>query len=528
MRLAPLVAISALAACPAPRAAPTAAAAPPRLVVLLVIDQLPAWSWPARRAAAVDGIARIAEGGRRHLARYPYASATTAPGHAALGSGAAPAESGILGNEWYRRDAGRELLADEDPAGGSSAIWMRVDGLGDALARARPASRAVAVSLKGRSAILTLGHAGLPLWYDSDCTCFVAGGEPGALPTWLGELAHDHPIAPRIDEPWTPSDPDRVASLSGGPDDAPGELAIPGWDATFPHDLRDARNPAKAVIDTPLGNQIVVEAALAAVAHERLGADRDADLLVVSFSAHDYVGHAFGPDSWEAWDTWLRLDRQIGELLRGLDAAVGAGQWALVLAADHGAPELPERRRARGLPGARFSYGDVEAVAELAAVGVAGDGDWIAAARYPTLYLSDAGRGLGAELRDRLIDAVIAAVAAMPGIQRADRTADLAGGCDQRRGDEQAICRSLDPVESGEIFYAPAEGTVLHKADWIDAVAHGSLHAYDREVPVVIYAPGVPGGDVDGVVSPLAVAPTVAELLGVPPPRAAREASLLQ
>jgi predicted AlkP superfamily pyrophosphatase or phosphodiesterase len=519
------LALAVLAGCPGPRRPAPPPAAPPRLIVLVVIDQLPAWSFPAKAAAATDGIARLLGVGRHFTARYPYAATQTAPGHAALGTGAPPSVSGILSNEWWHRDQGREMRAADDPAGGSSAVWLRVDGLADVLTRGRHGAKAVGVALKDRSAILSLGHAGLAVWYDDACPCFVSNAGDAA-PPWLAALAAEHPIAPRLADPWIASDPDRLATLSGSPDDAPGELSIPGWTATFPHDLATAPVPAKAVVDTPLGDEIVVEAAIAAIRGEGLGADAAPDYLVVSFSAHDYVNHAFGPDSWESWDTWLALDRQIGDLLRALDAEVGAGEWAMILTSDHGGPELPERRQARGLTGARFSYEDIATVAETAAATVAGEGDWIAAARYPTIYLTDAARALADETRAALIDAVVSAVAAMPGIDRATPTAALTGDCARFSGDDRALCLSIDPERSGEIIYDPAEGSVIHKDDWVDAISHGSLHDYDREVPLVLVGPGVTPGDAADLVSPLQVAPTIARFLGVAAPSGATEPAL--
>lgn len=526
MKLAAIAAI-ALLGCghPTPAAPPPPPPEPARLVVLIVIDQLPLWGWPAKSAAAEDGLARIVEGGRTWSASYPYAATQTAPGHAALGTGAPPSLTGIIGNEWWSRELGREVKADEDLAGGPpSAGSLRVEGIAEALLRQRPGAKAAAVALKGRSAILTLGKGGLAVWYSDACSCFV-GNAPRP---WLDQLAVARPIEPRLAEPWAASDPARLETLSGGPDDAPGELAIPGWDATFPHVIGESTAPKTAVIDTPLGNQIVVEAALAAVTGEGLGEDSVTDLLIVSFSAHDYVGHAFGPDSWEAWDTWLRLDRQIGHFLRALDAAVGAGRWTLVLTGDHGGPELPERRIARGEPGMRFSYDVVRAAAATAAATVAGEGDWIASTRSPYLYLSAAALALPAEKRDAMIVAVVQAVRGVTGIARADRSADLTGGCEQRTGDERAICLSIDPERSGEVFFSPAAGTMLHKADWVDAVSHGSLNAYDREVPIVVLATGVEPGTDPEVVSPLRVAPTLAALLGITPPAAATEPSLIR
>jgi hypothetical protein len=523
----------ALAACSSRSSSPAAASgsdaaaasAGPRLVVLVVIDQLPEWSFDKKATAATDGIARLLTGGRRYVSRYPYAATQTAPGHAALSTGAPPAVSGILANEWFHPDIGRVLRATEDPAGGPpSARWLEVDGNADTLARVHPGAKAVAVSLKDRSALLVLGHSGLAIWYDEACTCMRTTGDP---PKWLADLASAHPIAPRLGDPWVASDPAKLAALSGSPDDAPGELSLEGWTASFPHDPKTATmKPPHAVLDTPLGNQIVLEAAIAAIGGEGLGKDDVPDYLAVSFSAYDYIGHAFGQDSWESWDGFLALDHQIGDLERALDAQVGAGRWAMVLTSDHGAVELPERREARGLPGARLSYDEVAAIAEKGADAAVRGGPWIASAFPPNVWLTATARALPDAQRGKVIDGAIAALRANPAIDRAERTADLAGHCDTGTDDDRALCLSLEPARAGEIIYDPAEGTVLYKPGWKDAVSHGSLHAYDREVPLVVLAPGVAPGVVSGTVSGLSVAPTIAALLGIPPPPAATAPSL--
>lgn len=516
----------ALAGCPRPRPAPPPPP-PPRLVVLLVIDQLPAWAFEARAAAATGGVRRLLDAGAWWTARFPYVNTQTAPGHAALGTGAPPSVTGIVGNAWWSRSLGRERAAEEGDDGAPSSANLEAQTVAEVLREARPAARSAAVSLKARSALLPLGAAGAAAWYEADCACFTGGA---TAPAWLATLAAAHPIAPRLTTPWTAEDPARLAALSGSLDDAPGELAIPGWDATFPHAPADTPNPARAVINTPLGNDLVLEAAVAALAGEGLGADAEPDLLVVSLSAHDYVGHAFGLDSWEAWDAWLRLDASLTGFLDALDAAAGPGRWALALTSDHGAPPLPERRHAVGEPaatGARVTYEEIEAAAERAAATVAGPGDWIAAARVPSVHLSDAARALPRARRDALLDAVVEAVRRAPGVGRADRADALAGDCDRRAADDdRALCHGVHPERSGEVVYSPAEGAVLHKASWVDAVAHGSLHAYDRDVPVVLVAPGLAAGRRAEVASMLQVAPTLAALLGVPPPAQAAAPAL--
>src|SRR5687768_9916331 len=153
-----------------PRSAATpgpAAGAAPRLVVLVVVDELPAWAFDARLGELRGGFATAVARGRRYVGEYPSAATSTAAGHATLGTGASPRDTGILANAWYRRDHAREIAAVEDPDGAWTTAALRVPGLADALAAAAPRARAVAVALKPRAALLPLGQrAGLAVWYD--------------------------------------------------------------------------------------------------------------------------------------------------------------------------------------------------------------------------------------------------------------------------------------------------------------------------------------------------------------------------
>lgn len=516
------VAVAVLGACSAPRAAPAADEAP-RVVVLVVVDQLGEAAFGRKVEVATGGFAELLRRGRRMIGRLPYATSATAPGHAALSTGAPPAVTGIIGNEWWDAAVGREIKAVDDPAGGTSAARLRVDGVADVLLRARPRSRAVGVALKDRSAILALGHGGEPVWYDETRPAMVGRG---GAPAWLGALADPATIAERARTVWLPSVPTGwLATWSGGVDDADGELAVKGWTASFPHATATLAAPASGLPVTPAGNRLVIDGALAALASFDLH-DGAADYLAVSLSAHDYIVHAFGPDSWEAWDAFVRLDRDLGELIAALDAAAGRDGWAMILTADHGGPSSPEHRRAAGLAGARLTFDDIDAVAEAAAATTAGPGPWIAATRPPYVYLDPRATSLAADTRQRTITAIAAALARTPGLDGAWPTAALAGDCDRRDGDERAFCLSIDRARSGEVLYSPADGTAVVKALSPDTVTHGSVHRDDREVPVLLIAPGVRGGARGADVSTLQVAPTLARLLRVPSPPAAAEPAL--
>ena len=453
----------------------------PHLVVLLVIDQLPAWAFAAKRSALTGGFDRLLREGEWHTGQYPSPATLSSPGHALLGTGEPPASSGILANEWWDRPQGRMVRSVEDPIAGVSAHWLRVPGLGDSIAAARTGAKAVSVSLTDRAAILPLGHAGTAIWYDKAAIAFTSNAP---LP-WLADHARTHPISAHLQDVWTPLDRAKLAELAGVTDDEPGEVGERGFGPSFPHALADTKDPADAVFAAPIGNELVLETALAAIDGEHLGSDAAADLLVISLSAHDDVGHGWGHESWEAWDMMLRLDEQLGRFLASLDAKVGANKWTMIVTSDHGASPMPER-----LHGGRITFESLIDAANRAASTELGAGSWIASAKYPTIFLTAAANGKPAKDRALVFKKILLALRSYPGIERAGRTADFAGHCDKRTGEALAICLMLDPARSGELFYVPRAGWIFETEAEPLATSSGSLQPSDREVPVILAAPG--------------------------------------
>jgi len=508
-----------LAACSAPaphRSDTPAPGTEPRLVVLLVIDQWPEWAFEAKRPALTGGFDRLLREGEWHTGQHPSAATLTAPGHALLGSGQPSARSGILANEWWHRDLDRQLRAIEAEDGTPSAKWLRVPGLGDALAAAHAGGKAVSISLKDRAAILPLGHAGTAIWYDHKRVAWVS-----LAPTpWLDAWNASHPISARLHDVWTALP--ETARLAGIADDAPGEVGEKGLGAAFPHALDRTKDPSDAIFATPFGNDLVLDTAGEAIDREQLGADAHPDLLVMSLSAHDYVGHGWGQESWEAWDMLLRLDRRLAAFLDELDRKVGAGRWSMVVTSDHGASPMPESQR-----GGRITYDQLKDAANRAAIAELGPGEWIAAAKYPTLYLSRA--ALAQKPRDLSValTKIVYALRSFPGLVRVEKSADLWGHCETRSGDDHALCEALDPERSGEVIYLPGPGWVLESSDELVATAHGSLQPYDRLVPVLVIPPGrtahPPLARPDPTTIPMArISALLAGWLGVTPPSALR------
>lgn len=488
-RLVILVALLSLAACPRsapPPAAPHTPAADPtvtppysgtkKLVVLLVIDQLPQWAFAQKVPALAQGFDRLLREGDWHTGVYPTPATLTAPGHALLGTGEPPYHSGIVANEWFERSTGKMVQSVED-GDGVSARRLRVPGLGDAVAAANTGAKAVAVSLKARAALLPLGHAGTALWYDPKQVAFVAN-QP--LP-WLAAYTKAHPIAPHLTEVWTPLDAGKLAQLSGTVDAQVGEIGEKAFGPTFPHSLATNKNPADAIFSVPLGNQLVLDTALAAIDGEQLGADATPDLLIISLSAHDYVGHGWGHESWESWDMWLRLDAAVGEFLAQLDAKVGKDAWAMAVTSDHGASPLPELHQ-----GGRMTPEALVELANAAAATELGGGTWVASAKYPYVFLAPALFAKPVKERSKAVHKILLALRAQPGIAMADRVESFAGNCDKRTSDAFAICMMIDPQRAGDLFYLPAPHWILSDADEPVATAHGSWNLYDREVPVIL------------------------------------------
>ncbi len=511
----------------------TKAAKGPKLVVLIVIDQLPMWVFERDKSHFTGGLARMLREGAFAVGELPYANPYTAPGHAAIGTGAPPSVTGVLGNTWYRRKEGRERDAEYDPdspvfsvglpnAGvltddnNGSSKMLRVEGLADTLRKTtKGRAHSVAIGLKARASTFVVGKfPDVAVWYEAAAggmtTSKAYAAEP---PRWLVELAATSPATRYFRKSWTPLDPAMLAKVTRIPDNAPGEGSAEGLGTTFPHDLALSGSPAKAMMHTPFADEIVLETAYAAIDALELGKDDVPDLLAICFNAHDYAGHLWGPDSWEVLDLTMRLDAALGTLFTALDDKLGAGRWAAVLTSDHGATPVVER----GKPGAtRVTSDRITSVID-GVFASQGPGPWVAKVSSSNVYFTPS---IG-KVRDQEGFLVGAghALEGDPGIARAGPTSRLAGNCEERQGMEQAICYSIVDGESGELYVLARAGSLI--TDYRTGTHHDAPYDDNRRVPILVLAPGVSSHQ-DGAVSILQVAPTVAALLGIPAPPSAK------
>ncbi len=496
------------------------------VVVSIVVDQLAAWVVEERLPALPSdgGFARLArEGTRVRRMAYAHAVTDTAPGHASLYTGLTPARTGIFGNEVFGaatatsaprprvsilRDGDTELVgAAKLGRPGSSARRLAAPTVTEELLAARPDARALSISWKDRGAILPAGRVSgeraVVMWFDAAADTFVTSTAfaPALPPFALAELTA-HPASGFRASPWTPLDAPWLAAHATTKDDAPGEGDLEGLGTAFPHAISNA----KAMRATPASDAMVLSMALAGLAAPASGPR----LLLLSLSANDYVGHVFGPDSWEAWDELRRLDRALAAFFTELDARFGASGWSAVLSADHGTVPLPETladragRPAASRPpcgsadpyqrpchGTRILPDELGARLRKVSSAVVGICD-------PWVFFTDAVRA-DPRARAEAEARVVAALAKEPGVARAFTASWLAAHCGQHANVsapeghatlETLVCASWS-AGAGDIYVLPREGAFFDPLQVVGrGMSHGSPYPYDRAVPLFVRSRG--------------------------------------
>jgi hypothetical protein len=528
------------------------------VVVTVVVDQLAAWiaaeRWPA--LPPEGGFARLRrEGTYVREIRYEHSVNDTAPGHAALYSGAAPRESGISSNEVIPAEGGaaKGILADGKTrligisAGpisraGSSLERLQVETIADVFAAAVPGAQIFSFSLKDRGAIFGGGrNPDAVLWFDPELQEFVTSTAFAARALdALAPAGNRAAVAATIAEGWDLSGPARawVAAHAQTPDDQKGEGDYGGLGITFPHKIPSA----KALRATPGGDRLVVALGQAAVAVA--ATNQRPTLLALSLSSHDYVAHVFGPHSWEAWDELRQIDAQLAQLMSALDRAVGPDGYAVMVTGDHGSSPLPELAgtaadpwgcstgRASPDPWERPCGQRRRVIPEKVAATLEeelgltlGSGHWVSGVAEPLVYLSAPARALPAAERQRLVATAKQALRPL-GI---DDVVDisLAGAlCAPAETSRAAlVCAATRPGQPGDLYLVVQPGAFFDPGYVTGfGTSHGSPYLYDRAVPLLVRAPGrVTAGRV--VETPLSFASftrTAASLLGVRPPAGAR------
>jgi len=501
----------------------------PRLVVFISVDQARFDYLIRFRPLFKEGFKLLLDRGTHFTNTFHgYAMTETGPGHATLSTGSFPAYSGIISNEWFDRDKKRVVNCVEDTespivtskgvsaagASGRSPRHLLLSALPDWIRRADPESKVFGVSRKDRGAILLGGQqANAAFWYDEKTGEFVTSRfYSQTYPEWIRDFTRDFTPARKFGTLWTPLPVTEAAQRAAG-------IEAANCASTFPHAIGGLIfTPDAAYFQafggTPYMDEYLGQFAQRLVAEEKLGQDDHLDFLGVSFSAVDSVGHAYGPNSPETLDAFMRLDQTLGALFRYLDENVGLDRVVVSLAADHGVMGLPEYQKGKHLPGSRVTMEDVVC---LQAIGAKleekfGKGSWLLDDLYLN-YDSLKKNNLSQEQVERELSGWLARC---PSVSRVWTRADLLSPPANPDPFMVRYLHSFNPERSPDLFIQYKENVLPHFGP---GTGHGSPYDYDRHIPFLLIVPGQQAGVVDQEISSVDIAPTVATVLGIKPDR---------
>ena len=512
---------------------PIAANARPKLVVGIVVDQM-RWDFLYRYydRYSKGGLKRLMNDGFNCENTFiPYCPTVTAAGHTCIYTGSVPAIHGIVGNGFYDYNEKRELYCSEDNTvqsvgtsnenGKMSPKNMLTTTICDELKLATNfKSKVIGIAIKDRGAILTAGHsADAAYWYDSKTGSFISSTfYMRELPRWAQDFNASNKINTYYEKNWNTLYPIN-SYLQSDIDTNTYESAPLGNDQKgFPYDLKrfaDKKDFGK-IRSTPYGNSLTFDFAKAALINEQLGKDSITDILAVSFSSPDYIGHAFGPNSVEIEDTYLRLDKELEDFLLFLDKQVGKNNYTLFLSADHGVAHVPGFLEKHKLPNGGVVGSESEKklntfLKEKFSVDSLCLGSW----NYQ-FYLN---HKLIEERKldyDDVLKNTISFLQKIDGVDRALEYADLQEAMLPKALKEQFI-NGYYPSRCGDVL-------VILKPGYIDdeynskGTTHGIWNPYDAHIPLLFYGYGVNKGKTFDKTYMTDIAPTLTSLLHIQMP----------
>jgi predicted AlkP superfamily pyrophosphatase or phosphodiesterase len=485
----------------------------PKLVLTIVIDQFRYDYLTRFRSEFSGGFARLLKQGAVFTdANYQHFPTVTAVGHSTILSGATPAISGIVANEWPDRATGKEhssvdddstvLVGGKEGARGSSPRRLLVSTVGDEMKLALGnRCRVFGVSLKDRSAILPAGHlADAAYWFDLNTGLMTSSNyylKDKKLPDWAANFNARDFAGKHLGQDWMP------------PNAKSGDK--PYWSIRHERAYASFEDFEKTV----WGNEMLEEFAENLIAAENVGRHEATDMLSVSFSSNDILGHKAGIYSPAMHEMTLETDRVVGKLITYAEQRVGKGNLVVVLTADHGVTPAPEEMAQRGMLGGRIPESDVTGAIDAALSGRFGKEKWIQSRGARLIYLD---RGLATKHNTTAAEMqriAAEAVRKMPHIFRVYTATDLAAG--RFLGDyiDQRVRNGYNAVEGADLFVVPQPYWIFYTGATATGTDHGLPFKYDTHVPMIFMGEGIRPGEYDMPVAVNDIAPTIATMLSV-------------
>jgi predicted AlkP superfamily pyrophosphatase or phosphodiesterase len=504
----------------------------PKLVVGIVVDQM-RWDFLYRyndRYANNGGFKRmLTQGFSCENTFIPYAPTVTACGHASIYTGSVPAINGITGNFWWDNELNRSVYCTEDSSvktigsnttlGLQSPKNLKVSTICDELKMATNfRSKVVGIALKDRGSILPAGHsANSAFWFDNKTGDWITSTYyMNELPPWVKNFNGQKLVDKYYKEGWNTLYPLETYVQSTADSKTYENKAFGANAKGFPYNLSAfAGTNYNAIAATPFGNTLTAEMAKAAVTNEQLGADAITDFLAVSFSSPDYVGHSFGPNSIEAEDTYLRLDKELGDLLDFLDTKVGKNQYTVFLSADHGAAHAPGFALENKMPGGNIDFNKMVDDMNSGLRSKFRKENLVLDISNYQVHLNLPLIASSSSKQDEIKSWVMDYLSRQQGIARVLDMSDLLKMPVNAKVREM-VANGYYPQRCGQI-------QLILQPQWIEGfttggTTHGVWNPYDAHIPLLWYGWGIKAGKSNREVYMTDIAPTIAALLHIQMP----------
>jgi predicted AlkP superfamily pyrophosphatase or phosphodiesterase len=503
----------------------------PKLVVGIVIDQMRYdYLLKFKKYYGQNGFDRLINNGTDFTyAHFNYVPTFTAPGHSSIYTGTTPFFHGIIANSWFDRKENKTIASIEDKSvnglgtkvdeGKCSPRRLLATTITDQLKLAtNGTAKVISISIKDRASILPGGHsANAAYWFSDKNGNFISSTYYiNKLPSWVENFNKRKLADKYISQVWNLSLPDPDYKISY-PDEAANEKDVFNEGRTsFPHSLANIKNDSKypALLSTPYGNQLVLEFAEAAIKNENLGKNSVPDFLAISFSSTDYVGHAYGPNSVEVEDIYVKLDKQIAELLSVLDKEVGKGNYLLFLTADHGVMESVGHLKKLNINGNNFD-----------------EKSFLDSLKYYTekkynnnkIILNFSNKQIFLDhqiIKNKKLDIANVEkdladyIMTFPGIAIVRTRTELEKEIAERESNN-LILNGFNFKRSGDLAFE-FKPNVL--PGYGKGSSHGSRYNYDTHVPMIFYGWKIPKQEINDPVYTIDIAPTIANLIGIQEP----------
>ncbi len=504
--------------------------AAPKLIVGLVVDQM-RWDYLYRYKDlySSNGFKRLMnEGFNCDHTLIPYLPTYTAPGHTCIYTGSVPSIHGIVANDWYEKSIKSNMYCTSDSMvntigsssgqGKMSPRNLMVTTIGDELRLSTNfRSKVIGISLKDRGSILPAGHAAnAAYWFDDIAGKWISSTYyQNQLPDWVISKNDESFPDKAMTKDWNTLLPiDKYVQSTT--DNEKFEGYIPGdKSVTFPHRLSQISNEKYSAFKfTPASMTYTFDLAKAAIKNEKLGAGNLTDMLTVSISTTDYVGHAFGPNSIEAEDIYLRLDQNIADFLNFLDASVGKGNYLLFLTADHGVEHVPGFLESHQMPGGTYDVNKLFKNLEQRIEKVFALKDAVIKIQNSQVYVNEEAINAAGKNVEAVNQEIINFLNQQPFIEFAFVTKDLSTTTIPQLV-KQMLINGYNPKRSGQIGFIPNSGFI---SGGRTGTTHGSWGPYDAHIPLIFYGTNIKPGNTNRTTYMTDIAPTITALLKIQMP----------